>query len=65
MNTKAERLKHDIKHDNPLPLHIMRAGRCPLGAYIREHYKVSYYISMVIADWIIKEYYPRLKARAL
>lgn len=58
MNTKAERLKHSISFNDPVPLYMMHAGRNPLGAYIRKHYDVSYYLSMIIADWIIKEYYP-------
>lgn len=65
MNTKAERLKDAIKHEKPLPLYVMRSGRNPIGAYIRRHYGATYYLSMVIADWIIKDYYPALLKSAL
>lgn len=63
MNTKAERIKCDIRHDKPLPVYIMHSGRNPIGTYIRAHYGVSYYISMVLADWIISDYYPALLAK--
>lgn len=52
MNTKAERLKADLVY-NPVPHYIAGAHR--IARYIRDTFKCSYYLSRVLADYVIEK----------